>query len=119
MVGIHSTNMKGNGGRYYDSGLIILGFSALHFVVSFGVFLLAFGGTMGRFESGVAPSLFGRVCDVAVDILWFPFMWVGGLLGIGKGRAEWLLLIANSLLWGVVLYGLLLLLKRFLVRISS
>ena len=85
----------------------IASMSALHFVLSFGAFWHSLGSGLGRFDSGAAPSVFDRTCDLALDVLWFPLLRVAHVLGIeGSGVAEWLLMVANSVLWGAVLYGL-------------
>jgi len=79
----------------------IASISAFHFVLNFDCFWHSLGSGLGRFESGAVPSLFDRTCDLAVDVLWFPFLPVAHVLGVeGPGLAEWLLMVANSVLWG-------------------
>ena len=81
--------------------------SALHFVLSLGAFWHSLGSGLGRFNNGAAPSLCDKTCDLAVDVLWFPFLRVAHILGVeGPGVAEWLLMLANSVLWGAALYAL-------------
>jgi hypothetical protein len=93
----------------------IIGVSAVHFAVSFGAFWHSLGSSLGRFDTGLEASRFDKACSGAVDVLWFPFVWAGGLLHVqGPGIAKWLLMIANSLLWGVALYGLSAVLGRVL-----
>ena len=96
---------------------IIASISAFHFELSFGCFWHSLGSGLGGFESGAVPSLFDRTCDLAVDVLWFPFLPVAHVLGVeGPGLAEWLLMVANSVLWGAVLCVLLTVFARLLRR---
>jgi hypothetical protein len=86
----------------------ILGISALHFVAGFLAFGIAFSHSMQRFDHGGGRTLSHTVSDVAVDVLWFPFLLLASIIGFeGGGVAEWILLCVNSLLWGVVIYGML------------
>ena len=94
---------------------IIASISALHFLFGFGAFWHSLGSGLGRFDSDAAPSLFDRTCGLAVDVLWFPFLPVAHVLGAeGSGVAEWLLMIANSVLWGAVLYAVFVVVARLL-----
>jgi hypothetical protein len=96
---------------------IIIGVSAVHFVASFGAFWHSLGSSLGRFDSGTPPSLLDRVLDGAVDVLWFPLVWLWDLLGVrGPGLAEWFILVTNSLLWGLAFYGVFTLLARVMYR---
>jgi hypothetical protein len=89
--------------------------SALHFVLSFGAFWHSLGSGLGRIDSGAAPSLIDRTCDLVVDVLWFPFLQVANVLGVERPcAAEWLLMVASSVLWGAVLYGVFVVFARLL-----
>jgi len=80
--------------------------SVLHFVVSFAAFWHSLGSIV-NFDSGEMPSTFDRVCGGAVNVLWFPFTQVAEFTHVrGGSLAEWLLLFMNSLLWGVILFGI-------------
>ena len=80
-------------------------FSTLHFLAAFGLFLRSFGNTMSRFDTGEMPGVFDKVCDVATDVLWCPFVQIAQVAHLGDGSlAEWILFFANSLLWGIILY---------------
>lgn len=82
--------------------LIILTIAFLHFIISMAVFSVAFGMTMGRFDTGDAPGRVERVVALATNILHFPL--VALLLPIFPrsvvGPLEYLPFILNSLLWG-------------------
>jgi hypothetical protein len=82
--------------------------AALHFVAGFTAFGISYSAGMNRFDHGGEPSIIERVCEIAVPVLWFPFLQLAEATGIhGGGPAEWLLFFANSFLWGVVICGLL------------
>jgi magnesium-transporting ATPase (P-type) len=79
----------------------------LHFMAAFFAFMLMFGNSMERFDSGRPPTAveetiedFGRM---AVNILCFPATHIAKATEIHNNLAEWLLMISNSLLWGVAL----------------
>jgi hypothetical protein len=89
--------------------------SVLHFIISFGAFWHSVGSSLGRFDNGKMPSALDRFSDTAVDILWFPFMQIAMATHIGGGSfIEWFLLFANSLLWGVILFGVIRSCRRLL-----
>jgi len=61
---------------------------------------------MSQFDTGQMPSLLDRACDTAVDVLWFPFMQIAEVVHIrGPSLSERLLFWACSLLWGMLLYA--------------
>ncbi len=80
--------------------------ASLHVALSVCVLVLSFGRGMQRFDKGVAAlQSVDHILDVALLILWSPFMhlamlapkgWVAGLWG-------YLPLIMNSLLWALLL----------------
>ncbi len=85
--------------------LVIVGISIVHFVVAFLAFGHSLGGTLaGAFGGGTPPSLFDRLCDSAVDVLLFPSLPLVHAFG-AHGAAVQFLIIANSIMWGVGLYG--------------
>lgn len=72
---------------------------------------------MHRFDHGGQPGRIDTIIDGAVNILWFPYLTVAQAMGHHGGRsAQWLLLAANSLLWGLVLYVFLAAFWRRLTR---
>ena len=86
----------------------ILALAASHFVAGLFAFGVTFSRTMHRFDHGGEATLIDTLSDAVVNILWFPFLPLARVTGIGGGGpAEWLLLGANSILWGVFLYFLL------------
>jgi hypothetical protein len=97
----------------------ILALAAAHFVVALIAFSVAFSSGMHRFDHGGEPTFIEIFSDTAVNVLWFPFLTLARLTGIhGGGPAEWLLLSANSILWGTVLYFFLTALWRRFTRSS-
>ena len=92
--------------------LSILGLSALHFVAAIGVFVYVWnpGDDTNRM-----PSLLDRVCITAWDVLWFPFEQIARATHIrGASLAEVLVFVASSLLWGIMLYAVILAIRRLL-----
>jgi len=94
----------------------IFGLSAAHFLISFGAFWHSFGSSLGRFDTGEMPSVVDRISDVAVDVLWFPVAPIVERAHFTVHWIEWLLLFANSLLWGCLLYFAILVCGRFFHR---
>ncbi len=85
--------------------LSILGISVVHFVVAFLALGHSLGGTLaGAFGGGTPPSSFDRLCDSAVNVLCFPLITLALAYG-AHGAALQFLTIANSIMWGVGLYG--------------
>ena len=59
------------------------------------------------------PSLLDRACVTAWDVLWFPFEQIAEATHISApGLAEVLLFVASSLLWGILLYAVILGVRR-------
>lgn len=93
----------------------IFSLSILHFVAAIGLFSHSFGSAMSSMDTGEMSSMFDRVCDVAGNVLWFPFLQVAAATNVGGGSlAEWSLFFSNSLLWGVMLYAVILGCRRLL-----
>jgi hypothetical protein len=70
--------------------LAIAAVASVHAALSLGTFLIRFGHTMARFETGAPPTLVERVIDAAILILFFPVVhlarqaphgWFSGLWG--------------------------------------
>jgi len=85
--------------------------ACVHFVLSIAMMATSFGSTMARFDTGAAPTVGERVLSWAVSILLFPLVWRGRVwfaLPAEYRGAPWehLLFVANSLLWGAVIYAL-------------
>jgi hypothetical protein len=95
---------------------IIVALAIAHFVAATGLFFHTFGTTMRSMDSGEMPGVIDRLSNVGADILLFPFTQVAALTHV-SGSVEWLLLFANSLLWGIFLYTVFLGCRR-LVRPS-
>ena len=79
--------------------------SALYFVVSLGIAMLAHGTDLDQLTSRSTLSQAAAVVD---RLLWAPHNWVGRQLGPTAARMPVvtpLLLLANTLAWGAVLAG--------------
>ena len=61
------------------------------------------------------PSLLDRACYTAWDILWFPFEQIAGAVHVrGASLGELLVFVACSLLWGILLYAVIVSARRLL-----
>lgn len=78
--------------------------ASVHAALSLGAFLIGFGHTMARFETGAPPTLSERVIDAAILILFFPVVhlarqaphgWFSGLWG-------YVPFLLNSAVWAVL-----------------
>lgn len=80
--------------------------AALHFVVQVAALLAAVGRGMARFDQGGEPGIAERLVDGAATLLQFPLVLLARSLPIGgTGQWGWLILLANSALWGVAVIG--------------
>jgi hypothetical protein len=83
-------------------GLFALG----HFVLSGVSFVLALSAGWRSFDTGAAPTLLDRAADGLLAVCMFPLVTVAYALP-GRhfeGLLGWLPFVANSALWGIVLY---------------
>jgi hypothetical protein len=90
----------------------IAGMATLHFLAFFAVFFVAYARGMVRFDRNEGPGAIDRLIELAVATLWFPMFQVGVAAQVRNNTAEWLLVFANSALWGVFLYYLGVAVKR-------
>ena len=81
----------------------VLPIAGVHFLVHGGLFILTFGRSMSRFDSGEPAGLVERMADAMVSVLSLPLLpialslpsdWFSGFAGYAP-------LALNSLLWGV------------------
>lgn len=93
--------------------LIISAFTALHFVVSVGALIASLAMGMARFETGPGglesyepPTTTEHVLDTMVDVLLSPLLPLSRLLPPVwlPAPLEWMALVLNSALWGVLAY---------------
>src|SRR5262245_20456235 len=86
-----------------DRPVFLLAF-AIHFGLSVLTFVLSFGSTMARFDTGAEPSGSDRFVSGLSAV--FAFLVVRLLSGIDSaflpGVLGWLPFIANSVLWAIV-----------------
>ena len=83
----------------------VLGFSALHLIVTMVVLFFALEGFSEAMDDpNWTRSIAGRIADVLIQILAAPMMlvWVGLELGPkSPDSLEWTFFLFNSVIWGV------------------
>ena len=81
--------------------------AGLHLAAFVMVLMRSFGESMRSFDSGAAPTQLGRFCQVFTEVLGFPGLQLSRWLPGGTGTvAGWLLVMCNSLLWGIAAWML-------------
>ena len=90
---------------------LIAGLTLLHFIASLGALALSFAVGMARFDSGRVPGAGERVLGVVSDVLSFPLVqpvaaWISPAWRPSGPPWEHLTFLANSLLWALVITGL-------------
>ena len=89
---------------------MVLTAAAIHMVVGFAAFAHSFSAGMARFDAGGPERGTLEVLSSGLtDILWQPFLglWEVAFSGRPGHRAlQWLGLLANSVLWGLAVGGL-------------
>jgi len=86
--------------------LIVAALSAAHFATVFVAFSWAFARSMERFDSGGKSTMVDGILHGIVNVLWFPLLQFAQAFRIHNDAAEWVLVIANSVLWGFGLYAI-------------
>jgi hypothetical protein len=85
----------------------IFALAALHFI--FGIVAFFIGFSLEGIDTGQSPTATEKIAMDLVTILWTPFLQIAEITHIHGGNPlEWLLFFSNSLLWGAVLYGVVL-----------
>ncbi len=81
----------------------IIGIAAVHFVVSFTLFMLAFSDSMARFDTGEPRNMIGSVIYYTSEFLAFPIVKLVERTGfpLHSTIVQYLPFLANSLLWGL------------------
>lgn len=75
--------------------------ATVHFLLSVALFFLRVGEGMSRFDGAGPPDLTTLLLNGAFEILSFPLLTAFLLLKIANtGIWGWLLILANSVLWG-------------------
>lgn len=101
------------------AGVGIAIMSLLHFSASATAFAICFSLGMKRFDFGGEPSLVEVITHSTADILFFPGYQIAVAGGIHNDIAEWLLVIANSMLWGTAMYFTFLLFLKVLTNFRN
>lgn len=86
--------------------LLVAALSAAHFAAVFVAFCWAFARSLERFDAGGDPTIVDAILNGVVNVLWFPLLQFAHANGIHNDAAEWILVIANSVLWGLGLYAI-------------
>ena len=79
--------------------------SALHFLIFFGSFLLSFGASMERLDTGEPANLIETLLNWATEILGFPVLTLLDFMpwGVVPGALDLVPFALNSLVWGCVI----------------
>ena len=87
-------------------GKTIIAFAAAHFAASIVVFFAVIRDGSQRFHSGASASVWSGVISRVNDVLFFPLVTAAYHLpgSLFTGVAGWIPFLANSALWGVLLY---------------
>jgi hypothetical protein len=92
--------------KVYTLGTI----TAIHFGISFGLFLIAFSIGMGQLDDGQPLSLCENIITLVSNILLWPIfspiaIWVGRIShNIFHGLWGYIPLVVNSFVWALVIY---------------
>jgi hypothetical protein len=88
------------------SVLVAVAVAAVHFVLQCAAFTIGFDAGMARFDQGGPASLVERAARLILAVASFPLaslaMHGGGGLRVA---AQWFVVLANSLLWGMAAAG--------------
>ena len=87
-------------------------FSTVHFAVVIGLLIFLYARGMSRFDSGAERTMLEAVGETTWEVLASPLwpLWDSSMSRQVPNAVEWLLVLANSALWGGFLslaYGLL------------
>lgn len=76
--------------------------AAAHFVAQLAAMMIVIGRGLARFDHGGDPTLVERFLEACATLLQFPLVLLVRSLPVGgSGQWGWLILLANSALWGV------------------
>ena len=81
----------------------------IHFGISFGLFLIAFSIVMSWHDHGQPFTLYQNIIMTVSNVLLWPIFyplvtWYGGKARIFHGLWGYILLVANSFVWALVIY---------------
>ncbi len=103
--------------------IVITTIAFIHFVSSVVLVLMSFATSMTRFDTGMPATQGDRLIQLGANILNFPLVSLAllpnFLVGIANGVLGWLIFVANSLLWGMVIYTLVKVLIKIFAQKSS
>jgi hypothetical protein len=86
---------------------IALAVACCHFALQVLALMSSISSTMARFDSGAAPTPTERAVDLLAWIVNLPLVTLATRLPIGPtGAFGWLILLANSAVWGLAAWVL-------------
>ncbi|MBU6275094.1 MAG: hypothetical protein KGQ61_00490 [Planctomycetes bacterium] len=86
-------------GRAWWGGVVV---AAAHFVAQVATMMFGIGRGLARFDHGGDPTLAERLFEACAMLLQFPLVLLVRSLPVGgSGQWGWMILLANSALWGV------------------
>lgn len=103
MVEPYQMKPKSAGNKRRRTVITVLGLSGLHFVLSIGSLLIAFSGGLKRFDHPkIRPGWLEQTTDRIAGVLVQPgaSTWRSVRGGLLPNTVEWIIFLANSLLWG-------------------
>lgn len=79
----------------------------IHYLATWGSFLIAFGATMRRFDTGQEPDVLETMCVAASDVLAFPVLPLLKSVSVSvPGPLGHFPFLANSALWAFLIVAL-------------
>jgi hypothetical protein len=82
--------------------------TVIHIIMTIGSVMLSFGSGMEAFDNqDYQPSMIGRIADHLAGIITQPALslWTPWMSKNMPNMLEWVLFIANSMLWGRIIVG--------------
>lgn len=87
--------------------LVGAGVAAGHLIVEAAAFVIGVNAGLARFDQGGPASLVEKVATLITAVTSFPLVSLAMRAGGGQPvAAQWLVVVANSLLWGAAAAGL-------------
>jgi len=85
---------------------VILSLAIVHFTASALLFFLAVRDSSARWDAATGPSISGKLLNGAAAVMMFPVVTAAFAVpgALFNGLAGWLPFVANSVLWGFVVY---------------
>ena len=99
--------------RRRSSRAVVIPVAAGHFALFVASLFFSFSRGMSRFDTGAAPSALERVSDIAFLVLSYPLLPLLRAIRFDvPGVGGWLVIAANSLIWGLAVWLVIRLIPR-------